>query len=121
MASPAAAALGKLLESQREIEERMRAIGASPEDVLDVGQRVLAFAAREDEAFAWLTTLIDPDVRAELAAEHRRLAEDLELLDWLMRTSPDSPDVAMLADALVRRMREHLHRDGRLLARAVRM
>lgn len=121
MATPAAAALGKLLESHRDIEERIRAIAASPEDVLSVGQDVLAFASREDEAFSSLTTLIDPDVRAELAAEHRRLAEDLELLEWLMRTSPDSPDVGVLADALVRRMREHLHRDGRLLARAIRM
>lgn len=121
MVSPSGGAIGKLLESHQQIEERMRTLRPSAQDVLEVGRGVLAFAAREDEAFARLTALIDPAVRAELAAEHRRLADDLELLDWLLRTTPDSPDVGMLTDALVRRMRDHLQRDGRLLARAARM
>jgi hypothetical protein len=111
------AALTALMQSQRAMEDRTRTLGHSPVEVLEVGEDVLAFAAREDEAFASLTDLIDPAVRAELAAEHQHLAEDLDLLAWLLRTSPDSPDVEVLAEALARRMRQHLERDGRLLAR----
>ena len=66
-----------------------------------------------------LTTLLDPAVHAELAREHEEFAEDLQLLRWLLDTTPESPDVAVLTASLVRRMRQHTERDGRLLARAI--
>ena len=75
-------------------------------------------AAREDEAFSALTPLLDPAVRTELAADHQRIAEDLDLLDSLLQTTPTSADVAVLTASLVRRMRQHISRDGRLLSRA---
>ena len=79
---------------------------------------MLAFADCEDEAFLGLASLLDPAARHEFIAEHRQIAEDLTLLDWLLHTTPDSPDVAVLTASLLRRMRQHIARDGRLLARA---
>ena len=110
--------LGTLIEEQRELEARIHDLHASPRDTLIVGESLLAFAAREDEAFSVLTPLLDPVVQAELAAEHHRIADDLELLEWLLQASPMSPDVAVLTASLVRRMRQHINRDGRLLSRA---
>ena len=79
---------------------------------------MLSFAEREDEAFSGLAPLLDPAAHAELASEHRQIADDLELLDWLLRTTPASPDIAVLAASLIERMRQHISRDGRLLSRA---
>jgi hypothetical protein len=92
---------------------------ASPREALAAGEALLAFAKHEDEAFSALTPLLDPAARAELCAEHEQIAEDLELLGWLLRTAPDSSDLPVLTTSLVRRMRRHIDRDGRLLARAV--
>jgi len=89
-----------------------------PEDALVAGRALLAFADYEDEAFSGLAPLLDPAARQELVTEHQQIAEDLILLDWLLHTTPDSPDVAVLTASLLRRMRQHLDRDGRLLARA---
>ncbi len=115
------AALAGLKQTQQRLEERAQALGTSPQEVLELGNGLLEFAEHEDEAFAALATLIDPEARAELAAEHQQLAADLDLLAWLLSTSPDSPDVDVLSAALARRMREHMERDGRLIARAARM
>lgn len=111
--------LAALLAEQQELEARLRSIAGNPGEALDVGKALLAFAAREDSAFARLAALLDPVAQQALADEHRQVAEDLQLLGWLLRTSPDSPDVEVLTGSLLTRMREHVHRDGRLLARAV--
>ena len=110
--------LGELIAEQRELEARIHDLHASPRETLVVGAALLAFAAREGEAFSALTPLLDPAVQAELETEHQRIAEDLELLDWLLQTSPMSPDVSVLNASLVRRMHLHICRDGRLLSRA---
>lgn len=110
--------LGALIEEQRELEARIHDLHASPRETLVVGAALLAFAGREDEAFSALAPLLEPAVQGELAAEHQRIAEDLELLEWLVRTTPTSPDVSVLTASLVRRMRQHICRDGRLLSRA---
>lgn len=107
-----------LLQEQRALEERIHNLGSHAEDALVVGDALLAFADREDEAFSALAPLLDPAAQQELVAEHQQIAEDLTLLDWLVRTTPDSPDVAVLTASLLRRMRQHIERDGRLLARA---
>ena len=93
----------------------------TPREILAEGQALLALAEREEEAFAALLPLVESSVKADLCEEHHELAEDLGLLDWLLRTTPDSPDTATLAASLGRRMRQHLDRDGRLLKRAVAM
>jgi hypothetical protein len=90
----------------------------SPAEVSAIGRSLLAFAGTEGQSLRVLLAVLEPAVREDLAAEHERLADDLALLDWLMETEPDSPDVNALADSLVRRMRSHLSRDARLLARA---
>lgn len=110
--------LAALMEEQRELEARIHDLHASPRETLVVGASLLAFAGHEDEAFSALTPLLEPAVRAELAAEHQRIAEDLDLLDWLLQTTPTSLDVSVLTASLARRMREHICRDGRLLSRA---
>ena len=118
MSSNGQSMLGTLIAEQRELEARIHDLHASPRETLVVGASLLAFAAREDEAFSALAPLLDPAVQAELSTEHQRIGEDLELLDWLLQTSPMSPDVSVLTASLVRRMRQHISRDGRLLSRA---
>lgn len=110
--------LAAVLEEQRALEARIHDRTPCPEEALIVGDALLAFAGREDKAFSAVAPLLDPAAQQELAAEHQQIAEDLTLLDWLIRTTPDSPDVIVLTTSLVRRMRQHIDRDGRLLARA---
>jgi hypothetical protein len=114
-------ALEQLIELQHVVEARTTGPAVTAADVLEVGTAVLEFAEREEAAFFPILPLIDPDARVELAAEHQQLAEDLQLLQWMVETTPDSPDVATFAGALARRMRDHIARDGRLLAAAVRL
>jgi hypothetical protein len=110
--------LAALLAEQRQLEERVHRLEPCAEAALMLGYSVLAFAAREDEAFSALATLLDPAARQELTAEHHQIAEDLELLEWLLSNGPDSADIAVLTTSLLRRAQQHIHRDGRLLARA---
>jgi hypothetical protein len=114
-------ALERLMELQRSVEARTEHSGTSAHDVLEVGQAVLEFAHREESAFFPVLRLLDPAARAELEAEHGQLAEDLQLLEWLVNTTPESPDVPVLAEAIARRMQTHIARDGRLLAQAARL
>ena len=110
--------LDALIAEHRALQTHIEGLLASPSETLAAGQALLAFAKHEDEAFSALTALLDPAARAELNAEHDQIADDLELLGWLLRTAPDSPDLPVLTTSLVRRMRRHIDRDGRLLARA---
>ena len=110
--------LAALLDEQRWLQTEVDDLDTSPYRTLATGEAMLQFAARETDAFWYLEALLDPAARADLAAEHQQLAEDLELLDWLLDTTPDSPDVAVLNASLRRRMRQHIERDGRFLARA---
>ena len=111
--------LSALLAEQRAIEDQVHDLRLSAEQALRVGRALLAFAHREDQAFSAVASLLDPAVQQDLAVEHRQFEEDLQLLEWLMQTTPDSPDVLVLTVSLRTRMREHVDRDGRLLARAV--
>jgi hypothetical protein len=120
MGESAAGTLAGLQIAHNRLEARMRAC-LTPDDVLNIGHDVLEFAAREDEAFRVLLPLIDPAARAELAAEHEQIEEDLDLLGSLVQQSPHSSDVSALAYSIARRMAQHVERDGRLLARAVKM
>ena len=110
--------LDSLIAEHRELQMQIGGLLASPRETLAAGEALLEFAKHEDAAFATLVTLLDPAVQAELNAEHDQIAEDLELLRWLLRTMPDSPDLSGLTTSLVRRMRRHIDRDGRLLTRA---
>lgn len=121
MTSASPAEIQRLMRLQEMLAERTSGLGVSPAEVLEVGAAVLEFAEREESAFFPLLPLLDPAARAELGGEHVQLAEDLQLLEWLISTTPDSPDVATLAEAIARRMRSHIARDGRLLAQAARM
>lgn len=113
--------IDRLLELQGLLEAQTSGLGASAGDVLKVGTAVLEFAEREEAVFFPLLPLLDPAAKADLGGEHGQLAEDLELLDSLVTTTPESPDVGILAEAIARRMRAHIARDGRLLAQAARM
>lgn len=113
--------LAALLAEQRALEEQVHDLRLDAAQTLRVGSALLAFAKREDEAFSTIASLLDPVVQQDLAGEHRQLGEDLQLLDWLVRTMPDSPDILVLTVSLRTRMRQHVDRDGRLLARAAAM
>jgi len=97
----------------------MSALNGCAEDVLEAGRTLLAFARHEDQAMAALTHLMEPAVLNELRTEHEEISHDLELLGWIVSTSPESPDASALAESLARRMHKHVSRDGRLLARAI--
>jgi hypothetical protein len=111
-------ALGRAV---RALDELTRSLDNSPRQVLAAGAALLDFASHEEDTFATLLPLIDPSARIDLAAEHERLAEDLDLLDWLVSTSPDSPDVAVLSESLARRIWHHANRDRRLLERSANL
>jgi hypothetical protein len=121
MTSASPAEIQRLMQLQEKLAERTSGLDASAAEVLEVGAAVLEFAEREESAFFPLLPLLDPAARAELGDEHEQLAEDLQLLEWLISTTPDSPDVGTLAEAIARRMRGRIARDGRLLAQAARM
>jgi hypothetical protein len=121
MTTAASRAIAELLDMQRSLAARTRDLAGDASAVLRTGREVLTFAEREEAAFFPLLPLLDPAALAELGDEHQQLADDLDLLESLVTTTPDSPDVAVLADALARRMASHIARDGRLLAQAARM
>jgi len=108
----------KLATLLEDLDARIHATTLRPDEALAIGHALLAFAGHEADAFSALAPLLDPAAQQELAAEHQQIAEDLTLLEWLARTTPDSPDIAILTTSLVRRMRFHIDRDERLLARA---
>ncbi len=110
--------LEELVAQQRALRERLDALGSAGREGLALGAEVLQFAEHEERAFFPLLPLLDPIARAELGHEHDEIGEDLKLLEWLIATTPDSPDVEILAAAVVRRVRQHVERDGRLLIRA---
>lgn len=110
-----------LLAQQRSLLERLNTVAPVAGDVLELGTEVLRFAELEEQAFFPLLPLLDPIARAELGHEHDEISEDLQLLEWLIATTPDSPDVEILAAAVLRRARAHVERDGRLLLQASRL
>lgn len=109
-------AIGELVAAQRALDDSGTADGAAaPAQVLSAGTALLAFAEHEAALFSSLSELLDSAVQAELADEHRQIAEDLALLEWLQRMAPGSPDVGALAASLASRMRRHVARDARFL------
>jgi Hemerythrin HHE cation binding domain len=113
--------LEALMAQQRALLDRLNSLDSAPGQLLELGTEVLRFAEHEERAFFPLLPLLDPIARAELAHEHDEIGEDLKLLEWLLTTTPDSPDVEILARAVVRKIRAHVERDGRLLLRASRL
>ena len=110
--------LDALMARQRLLLNRLNTLGPGAQELIELGTEVLRFAEYEERAFFPLLPLLDPIARAELGHEHGEIGEDLKLLGWLVATTPASPDVDILAAAIVKRMRAHVERDGRLLARA---
>src|SRR5690349_10304543 len=94
-ASPANV-LSALLQEHRALEKRIRRMARTPPQVLRAGRTLLEFARHEDQAFATLARWLDPAVLDEMGAEHSQISLDLELLEWLQATTPDSPDAAVL-------------------------
>lgn len=97
--------------AERTAEAQGECVGA----VLNLGAAVLLHGALERLAVLPSLHLLDPAVVRELEVEHARLADDLRTLGELWRTSPTSPDVRSLSEAIFRHLREHLRRDARML------
>lgn len=110
-----------MLQEHRGLAAALDRSSLSPEDVISLGRSLLSFAGTEGQSLAVLLSMLEPAVRDDLAAEHERLEDDLALLAWLIEAAPESPDIADLSESLVRRMRDHVSRDGRLLERAARL
>ncbi len=86
------------------------------EAILALGAGVLLHGALEPAHAAAILAVVDGAVREQLRAEHGALEEDLQLLREML-DSPDTvaEDVATLSASLLRRLREHIARDERLL------
>lgn len=113
--------VSRMLQEHRGLATALDKSPLTPAEVIALGRSLLAFAGKEGQSLAVMLSMLEPAVRDDLAGEHERLKDDLALLGWLMEAAPESADVAALADSLVRRMREHVSRDRRLLERAARI
>jgi len=96
-----------------------------PDDVdavLVLGAAVLLHGLLEPAHLGPVLGLVDPTVEAEMALDHQRLADDLGFLEELAGTEPGSADIAVLAGAILERLRLHLRRDqGALYAPLARL
>jgi hypothetical protein len=95
--------------------ERTRATDAAA--VLELGATVQVHRALQVARAARILTWLDPAVSVRLGEEQDQLGQDLELLRELLESQPDSADAAVLAAALLRRLREHLIHDERVFQR----
>ena len=85
-----------------------------PSSVLNLGAAVASHSMIV--ARLWeLHPFIEDIVAEEIAAEHLRIDQDLELLETLSRSAPDSTDIGPLASALLDRIRALLEREDRVL------
>lgn len=111
----------ELLElARRHVQLSDRAERTSPADpaaVLDLGATVLVHRALQVARASRILSWLDPVVSARIAEEQERLGEDLELLRELLESKSQSADAAALSGALVRRLRDQLQHDERVLHR----
>ena len=97
-----------------------RTSGESADAVLNLGAGIVFLNQMTNCLVGSLESLLDEAVQQQLAADERDLAENLDHLDVLCDTEPDSADIAALATALVERMREHLERKDRVVFRLLK-
>lgn len=95
------------------------AASPSPAAVLDIGAAVVFHGVLEEHWLHASDTLLEPATVTQLAIEHARLADDLDLLGSLYDSHPDSPDLGPLADALLTRLRAHITRDDRVFYQSI--
>lgn len=108
--------VGRLAATHESVLRWMR-LGVEPpvEATLALGAAVLLHALLEPVLLAAQRHLLDPAVAEELAADHARLAADLDLLAELALGDPASPDLPPLAAALREHLVRHTERDERAL------
>jgi hypothetical protein len=94
-----------------------RTAATDPAAVLELGATVLVHRALQVASSTRILSWLDPAVRARIGEEQDRLGQDLELLRELHESEPASTDVMVLSGALLRRLREHLLCDERVLQR----
>lgn len=85
------------------------------EAILVLGAAVVLHGHLEPCHLRAALDLVDPAVARAMAADHRRLAENLDYLAELSESDPGSPDVEVLAGAILERLCSHLQRDSRAL------
>lgn len=107
----------RLLEAEKAhralIRRARRTTCHCPDAVLNLGATIAAHAAHASY-LGELNRFLDESVLEELAVEHRRLADDLDMLESLAQSESESPDVEPLASALVGRIQELLEREQRI-------
>lgn len=87
-----------------------------PDSVLNLGATIAAYETQTAH-LRELNRFLDDSVLDSLAAEHQKLAEDLELLESLALSKSGSPDVEPLSEALIERIQELLEREQRIFYR----
>lgn len=111
------ALVSRVTRAHLRLARRVAEARPTPADVLDLGTAVILHGALERRWLLALRPMLDKAAVAQLDEEHERLEDDLELLESILDTTPDSPDVSPLCAALLERLREHVARDERLLYR----
>ena len=95
--------------------QRMDSIQTANE-VISLGAEVAAHVAATAELRSQ-NRVLDVVITEELDGEHRKLAEDLCLLETLNETNPESVDVETLTSALLTRIQTLLEREQRMIYR----
>jgi hypothetical protein len=111
------ALVSRVVHAHQRLMRRLATAKPNPADVLNLGTAVILHGTLERRWLIGLRPLLDRAAAAQLDEEHVRLEEDLELLESIFETCPDSPDVGPLCGALLDRLREHVDRDERVLYR----
>lgn len=110
--------LEEVARLHRQLQLRAGATSADNIDaVLTLGTAVLLHASLETGHLATVLRWVDPSVRQRLGDEHAALGKDLAYLEELNGSGLESPDLPIVADALLRRLRQHLEFDERTLYR----
>ncbi len=114
---PDAALVALVTRAHGRLARRLAEARPDPREVLDLGTAVILHGALERRILLAQAPVLDQAAVAQLDEEHARLEEDLELLESILASNPDSPDVESLCDALLGRLRGHVARDDRVLYR----
>ncbi len=85
-----------------------------PDAVLNLGAALAPYATLQPDLLE-LGRFVDDSVRETISVTHRKLADDLELLENLNDSNPDSGDTRLLAEVLGDRILELLEREERAI------
>ena len=112
------AQLTKMAQAHRILIKHAQSLNSiqGANEVISLGAEVTAHVIATAELRSQ-NRVLDLVVTEELDSEHRRLADDLCLLETLNDTNPESVDVKTLSSALLDRIQTLLEREQRMIYR----